>query len=170
MLVVIASLLAALLLVVLGFRVFAPGTLPSARAGAWREQNSAGAVTTAAREATMAFLDVDYRDMAPRVQRMLALSTGPFRAQYKESAGNLTATAVKGKAISSGIVRVIGIDRIGATSAVVHVGADGSVSNVAIQQAEQAGKAAQNQRAYRLRLTFTRVGSSWLLSELQFVS
>jgi Mce-associated membrane protein len=169
-LIVLASLLAVLVLVVVGFRVLAPGTLPSARSGASRSQDRVDAVTTAAREATVAFLDVDYRDMAPRVRRMLALSTGPFRSQYQGSAAALTAAAVRGKAISSGVVRIIGIDRIGPSSALVHVAADSTVSNLAIQQAHQAGKPVENRRSYRFRLTLTRVGDGWLLSELQFVA
>lgn len=168
--VVVASLLGVLFLVVAGFRVFSAQSLPSSDREATSSQARADAITTAARAATVAFLDVDYRDMAPRVQRMLALSTGSFRAQYRGSSATLTATATEGKAISSGVVRAIGIDRMTPTTAVVHVAADGSVSNLAIQQAQSAGKTVENQRAYRFQLTFTRVGDSWLLSDLQFVS
>ncbi len=169
-LVVLASLLAVLFLVVAGFRVFSAVTLPSSHHAASATQDRADAVTMAARTATVAFLDVDYRDMAPRVQRVLALSTGSFRAQYRGTSSTLTAAATQGKAISSGVVRAIGIDRMTATTAVVHVAADGSVSNLAIQQAQSAGKTVESQRAYRFQLTFTRVGDSWLLSDLQFVS
>lgn len=166
----LATLLAALFLVVLGFRVFAPGTLPPARHDASVTSDRADAVTTAARKATIAFLDVDYRDMDPRVKKVLALSTGTFRKQYNDTAVNLTAAARQGQAVSSGVIRYIGISALGPDSATVFVAADSTVTNLAMQQAQQAGQKVDDKRYYRFQLNLAQVDGHWLLSDLQFVS
>lgn len=167
---VLTGLLAIAFVAVAGIRIVHPETLNSARAETTRSQNRDEKITAAARKATLAFLDVDYRDMDPRVKKVLALSTGTFKKQYGQTSVNLTAAAREGQAISSGLIRNIGISVANASSAKVYVAADSTVSNLAMEEAKKKGEKVDDKRYYRFQLILARVGDRWLLNDLQFVS
>ena len=169
-LLVLVCVLASAFVVVAGIRIVHPETLSSARAETTDAQSRDEKITTAARKATLAFLDVDYRDMDPRVKKVLALATGSFKKQYDSTSVNLIAAARQGKAVSSGSVLYIGISDADADSAVVFVAADSTVSNTAMEEARAKGEKVDDQRYYRFQLNLSRVGSKWLLNDLQFVS
>lgn len=167
---VLAALLALACLFVVGAKAFAPGALPSSWTAAQDAEDREADVTTAARNVTNAFLDVDYRDMDPRVDKVLALSTGTFKKQYEQTRVNLTAAAREGQAVSTGKVRSVGVSDIDADSAVVFVAADSTVTNKAVAEAKAKGQKVDDQRYYRFQLNLTKVGDKWLLNDLQFVS
>lgn len=148
----------------------APDLLPSSWTQPQRDLDREQAVTDAARAAAVAFLDVDYRDMQPRVRRMLSLSTGAFREQYQQRRQDLIDSARSGKAISTGTVRQVGLSELGTDTAVVLVAAESTFTNTAAQQARKAGQQVDETRRYRFQLTFTEVGGRWLLSDLQIVA
>ena len=157
-------------LAVLGLRIVHPEALNSGRAATTRAADRDDDITAAARKATLAFLDVDYRDMEPRVKKVLSLATGNFKKQYQQTSVNLTAAAREGQAVSSGSVKYIGIADVDSDSAVVFVAADSKVSNLAMQKAEDKGEKVDDKRYYRFQLNLTKVGDRWLLNDLQFVS
>jgi hypothetical protein len=128
------------------------------------------AVRVAATNVTKAFLDVDYRDMDPRIGKVLALSTGTFKNQYQTAKVDLKTQAVQAKAVATGAVRYVGIGDIDSDTAVVYVAADTKVSNVSIEQDKSAGKDVQDHRYYRFQLSLSKVGAHWLLNDLQFIS
>ncbi|MCW2784325.1 MAG: hypothetical protein JWP74_842 [Marmoricola sp.] len=167
---VLAGVLAVLCLAVLGVRIVDPGHLPPARSAASAVESRNDAVTSAARMAAIAFLDIDYRGMDARVDRMLALSTGAFRQQYAAKRAVLVAATVEGQAVSSGTIRSIGIENVTGTRATVSVAADSVVNNLAIEQAKKNGQAADDKRYYRFKIDLDRVSGRWLVSDLQFVS
>jgi Mce-associated membrane protein len=120
------------------------------------------AVTRAAREETLAFLTVDYRNMDPLIAKVVAGATGTFRQQYSQAKANLKTSAQQSLAVSSGKVLSVGIGEISGSDAVAFVAADSQVSN-------KSTKGKPQPRYYRLKLTMTREGGTWRTSNLQFV-
>ena len=119
-------------------------------------------VTAAAREQTLAFLTVDYKDMDPLIDKVLAGSTGKFKKEYENAREPLKATAQQGKSMATGEVKEVGIGDIDGDTALVFVAADGSVTNKNTK-----GKA--QPRAYRFKLTMVHKGDKWLTSDLQIL-
>jgi len=167
---VLTGLLVLAFVVVLGLRIVHPESLNSGRAAATRAGQRDDDITAAARKATVAFLDVDYRDMDPRVKKVLALSTGTFKKQYAQTSVNLVAAARQGHALSTGSIRSIGIADVDDDAAKVFVAADSTVDNLAMQKAKAKGEKVDDKRYYRFQLSFTKVSGRWLLNDLQFVS
>lgn len=167
---VLTAVLAVAFVAVAGIRIIHPETLSSSRAATTDAQDRDEQVTTAARKVTLAFLDVDYRDMDPRVKKVLALATGDFKKQYQQTSVNLTAAAREGLAVSSGSIRYIGISSVTGSSAKVYVAADSKVSNLAMEEAREKGETVDDKRYYRFQLVLVRVGDRWLLNDLQFVA
>jgi Mce-associated membrane protein len=117
-------------------------------------------VTEAARAQTVAFLTVDYKNMDPLIEKVLAGATGTFKEQYEGTKANLKATAEQGKSVATGEVKEVGIGDIDGDTAIVFVAADGSVTNKNTK-----GKAQPH--GYRFKLTMVRKGDKWLISDLQ---
>jgi hypothetical protein len=162
---VVAVLLAVACVVVAVSPTAVPGESAAERAN---DRDHADRV--AATNITKAFLDVDYRDMDPRIDKVLSLSTGTFRNQYETAKVDLKTQAQTAKAVATGAVRSVGIGEIHPSTAVVYVAADTKVTNVSIEKDKAAGKTVQDRRFYRFQLSLTRVGSRWLLNDLQFIS
>jgi Mce-associated membrane protein len=120
------------------------------------------AVTKAANAETIAFLTVDYTDMDPLIDKVLAGATGPFKSQYDGAKVNLKASAQQAQAVSTGKVLSTGVSEIDSKNAVVFVAADSQVKN-------KSTKGTAEPRYYRLKLTMTKKSGSWLMSDLQFV-
>ena len=119
-------------------------------------------VTAAAREQTLAFLTVDYKNMDPLMEKVLAGATGPFKEQYERAGVTLKTTAQQARSKATGEVKEIGIGDIDGDTAVVFVAADGSVTNK-----DTKGKA--QPRTYRFKMTMVRKGDKWLTSDLQIL-
>jgi hypothetical protein len=165
LLAVLATLLAAACVVVLIWPTAVPGESEAEKA-----DDRAVAVQSAASQVMKAFLDVDYRDMDPRVKRVLGLSTGAFKNQYQTAAADLKSQVQAAKTVATGAVLRVGIGDIGDDKAVVYVAADSNVSNTSIEKEKAEGKTADGRRYYRFQLTLTKVGDRWLLSDLQGIS
>ena len=161
----IAVLLAAACVVALVQPTWIPGESKAERAS-----HRDTAVTVAATNVTKAFLDVDYRDMDPRIAKVLDLSTGTFKHQYDTAKVDLKTQAQQAKAVATGAVRYVGIGDVDDDTAVVYVAADTRVSNVSIAKDKAAGKTVQDHRYYRFQLTLSKISGHWLLNDLQFVS
>lgn len=161
----LAVLLAVACVVVAIFPTAVPG-----KSAAERANDRDLAARVAATEVTKAFLDVDYRDMDPRIAKVLSLSTGTFRNQYETAKNDLKTQSQSAKAVATGAVRYVGIADIDDDTAVVYVAADTKVDNVSIQQDKAAGKQVQDRRYYRFQLNLSKVRGHWLLNDLQFIS
>ena len=165
LLTVLAVVLAAACVVVLVWPTAVPG-----KSRAERADDRAVAVQAAARSVMKAFLDVDYRDMDPRVKKVLGLSTGTFHNQYQTASNDLKTQVQAAKTVATSAVLRVGIGDIDADTAVVYVAADTQVSNTAIEKEKAAGKNVDGRRYYRFQLTMSKVGDRWLLSDLQGIS
>jgi hypothetical protein len=147
-----------------------PGVLPASWSAPQKAEDRQVAVNAAARKVTLAFLDVDYRDMDPRIDKVLKLATGTFKEQYAKTRVNLTAAAQQGKATSTGAIKYVGISDIDADSALVFVAADSKVDNSAMEDARKKGQNPDDQRYYRFQLKMSLVHGHWLLNGLDLVS
>jgi Mce-associated membrane protein len=166
-LVVLTATLAVLLAAACVVVALRPTAVPG-RSGAEKANDRDVAVYSAARKVTTAFLDVDYRDMDTRIDKVLGLSTGTFKNQYETARADLKAKTKEAKTIATGAVLDVGIGDIDDDNAVVYVAADSDVTNVSIQKDK--GADAKQTRYYRFQLNLTRVGDRWLLGDLQFIS
>jgi Mce-associated membrane protein len=161
----VAALLALACVVVLIWPTAVPG-----RSEAQKADDRDVAVRSAAIRVTKAFLDVDYKDMEDRIAKVLDLSTGTFKNQYKTAEVDLKTQVEQVKAVANGAVKYAGIADIDDDTAVVYVAADSKVSNVSIQKDRSEGKDVNDRRFYRFQLNLTKVGDRWLLNDLQFIS
>lgn len=119
-------------------------------------------VMAAARKETMAFLDVDYRDMEPRIEAVLDGATGDFAKEYADRRGKLVEAAKKYKSVSTGKVVAVGVGDLDKDSAVVFVAANSEVQSVTTEGSKQP-------RYYRLQLDLVREGSAWKTAQVRFV-
>ncbi len=134
-----------------------PGqTFAEARADQFSE------VSRSARSETLAFLEVDHRNMDELTQRVLDGSTGEFRKQYQSSLKSLKDAAVTQESISKGHVDEIALGEIDDDSATVFVAAGSKVQN-------KGTKGKVEDRSWRMKLTLAKVDNRWLISQLEFV-
>ena len=161
----VAALLALACVVVLIWPTAVPG-----RSAAEKANDRDLAVRSAATRVTKAFLDVDYKDMEDRIEKVLDLSTGNFKNQYQTAEVDLKTEVERVKAVATGAVKHVGIADIDNDTAVVYVAADSKVTNVSIEKERSEGKEVNDERFYRFQLNLTKVGDRWLLNDLQFIS
>lgn len=119
-------------------------------------------VAEAARELTLAFLEVDHRDMEPLTEKVLERATGEFEKQYAANVEQLVEAAERNESVSIGKVVALGVGDMDADSALVYVAADSEVSNTTTDGTKQP-------RYYRLQLDMVREDGEWLASNVQFV-
>lgn len=120
------------------------------------------AVSKAAKDETLAFLTVDYKNMDPLIAKVLKGATGSFKKQYDGAKTALKSSATQSQSVSTGKVLELGISDLTEKSAVVFVAADSHVTNTSTKGTSQP-------RYYRLKLTMVRDHGSWLTSDIEFV-
>lgn len=114
-----------------------------------------------ARQQGVNITTLDHRTVDRDLKRVLDLSTGTFRKEFRAGTKNLTDLVVKNKATSTGEVLEAGIVTADSDSARVLVVADATVGNSASAQPQV--------RHYRMQLDMVRRGNRWLTSTLTFV-
>lgn len=162
---VLAVLLALACVVLLIWPTAVPG-----KSAAEKADDRTVAVQSAATQVMKAFLDVDYKNMDPRVNKVLSLSTGAFKNQYQTAAADLKSQVQAAKTVATGAVVRVGIGDIDSDTAVVYVAADSKVTNTSIEKEQAQGQTADGRRYYRFQLTMSKVGDRWLLSDLKGIS
>jgi Mce-associated membrane protein len=115
----------------------------------------------AARDGVLALLSIDHTRAKEDVQRVLDLSTGRFREDFARDADDFVKTAIDSKAVTKGSVRVAALQSVKEGSGVVLVAASSKVSN--------ASGAKEDTRPWRMRVTVTRDGDIWKMSDVEFV-
>lgn len=153
----LAVLLAALVVALLCAAVVLGLRWQHARA----QQQQYDEVLAAARAETIAFTTLDYRDLNPSIDRVLAGATGSFKKQFADSREQLTSLSTRNRSVSKGQVLSAGVVSMDQDSARVVVVADSTVTNV--------NATTPQPRHYRLQLDLVRTGGQWLTSDLQFV-
>jgi len=161
-------LLAALAAVLLGGNRVLPWTTVAEE----RTDRVADVKETAER-AVLAFLDVDYRDMEPRIERLTELTTGDFKEQYAATSVELKAAAEQAKAVSAGAVRHVGVGEVTERTATVLVAADNVVRNSStteLTSSETCPHDGARCDQYRFVVTLARTSEGWRVSNLAGVS
>lgn len=115
----------------------------------------------AARDGVMALLSIDHTRAKEDVQRVLDLSTGRFREDFARDADDFVKTAIDSQAVTKGSVRVAALQSVKEDSGVVLVAASSKVTN--------ASGAKEDTRPWRMRVTVTRDGDIWKMSDVEFV-
>jgi len=135
----------------------APGSTPAeARTQEYSD------IRGAARAETLAFLAIDHTRMDELTARVLSGATGTFKKQYQASLKSLKDAATSQASVSKGHVNEIGLSEVDADSATVFVAAGSKVENKGTN-----GKV--EDRSWRIKLTMSKQGSQWLVSQLEFV-
>lgn len=127
----------------------------------------------AAEKGVMAFLDVDYRDMDPRIQAVKEVSTGTFGKQYGSTAEEIRQAAISSQAVSKGDVKQVGLRSIGPKKAVALVAADVTVTNAQTTQLKKTDTCPKDGTRcdkYRFAVTLTKTAKGWRMSDLAGVS
>ncbi|MEJ7633619.1 hypothetical protein [Aeromicrobium sp.] len=135
----------------------APGSTPDEK-----QAQEYSDITRAAREATLAFLAIDHTRMDDVTDRVLDISTGTFKDQYRASLKSLKESAASQESYSKGSVGEIGLSEVDADSASVFVAAGSEVRN-------KGTKGEAEDRSWRIKLTMAKENSRWLVSQLEFV-
>ena len=158
---VLALILLGLLgwLVLFAFRgdVAAPGSTP-----AEEQAQEFADIRRAARAETLAFLTIDHTKMDELTGQVLDGATGDFKKQYESSLKALKESAASQESFSTGRVDEVGLSEVDADSASVFVAAGSKVKN-------KGTKGEVEDRAWRIKLTMSKEGSRWLVSQLEFV-
>ena len=127
------------------------------------------AVAEAAENGVDAFLDVDYRDIDDRSARVLDLSTGIFRQQYSDRATDLRIATMRARSVATGTIRAVGVHRVSGGTATAVVAADSVLSSTAtkkLKPTKACPRAGVRCTHYRFLVTLTKVGETWLMSDL----
>ena len=169
---VLAALLALAVVAVIvigvgGTRVL-PGTSPADRA-----EKQYDTVAGVARSGMDAFLSVDYKDMEPLQDRLLAMSTGSFKKQYRAAMVNIKAAAEAARVVATPTVREVGINQIRNGRATAVVAADLVRKNKATKS-KAATKSCPHAGAtclyFRFTVQLTETDDGWKVSDVEPVS
>lgn len=155
----IGAVAGAALLIGAGLTLTALMLWKHAQVAADRAQDRAS--VEAARNGVMALLSIDHTRAKQDVQRVLDLSTGRFREDFASDADDFVKTAVDSQAVTKGSVSVAALQSVRDDSGVVLVAASSKVTN--------ASGAKEDTRPWRMRVTVTRDGDIWKMSDVEFV-
>jgi Mce-associated membrane protein len=155
--VILLSLCAWLVVFAIRGSAAAPGSTPAEE----RAQEFSD-IRRAARDETLAFLTIDHTKMDQLTEQVLDGATGSFKKQYQASLKSLKESAATQESFSKGRVNEVGLSEVDADSASVFVAAGSEVRNKGTE-----GKA--ENRSWRIKLTMTKEGDRWLVSQLEFV-
>ncbi|MDT7711284.1 MAG: Mce-associated rane protein [Pseudonocardiales bacterium] len=153
----IATMLTVLLVVLL-----AVGALLGVRAvQAGDRQADRAAVVSQAEQAAGDLTTISAGNAQSRINALLDLATGPFRDQLVGYSSMFQAVLQQGGVGSNGSVTASGVEKLDSNTAVVLVSVTATVTNSQVPDGVH--------RSYRIAVSLTRVGSSWLVSSMDFV-
>jgi Mce-associated membrane protein len=118
------------------------------------------AVLSAARQAAVTLLTYDYRHLDKDFAAVLNGSTGGFKKDFASRQATAKTLFAQGKAIASGQVLDAAVSSSTPTSATALVVIDQSVKNVSVPNGTT--------KHYRMQLKLNKVGSTWLVSDVEF--
>lgn len=125
------------------------------------QQQRAAAFTAAAKQGVINLLSMDFKKAKEDVQRVLDSSTGEFRDDFQNRAGDFTKVVEQSKVVTDGTVGTTALESMSKDSAVVLVQASERVTNAAGAKDEP--------RSFRLRVSVARDGDQIKMSKVEFV-
>ena len=123
---------------------------------------AARAATAAARQATSQVLSYSYKSIASDIRQAEADATGLFLRQYRSTASRLLTEARQEKAIVQARVGQSGVVSAGPGNVVVLL----YVDQATVRQPGGPSSNTTRIDQSRVRVTMTKVGSRWLISQL----
>ena len=110
-----------------------------------------------------AFLNIEWKHPETSFDAVRSMATGAFKKQYDKSTKSLATLAKRVHSVEKGEVVWAGYVGGDKNSATMVLATSGTVTSNVTKHQPQA-------RFYRIQLDLTKVGSSWLVNNLQFVS
>lgn len=156
--------LLALLVAFLGYRFWHTHSAAQADKRHYAQLNTVDArnqaVLSAARQASVTLLTYDYRHLDKDFAAVLNGSTGGFKQDFASKQATAKTLFAQGKAIANGQVLDAAVVSSTPDSATALVVIDQTVKNVSVPNGTT--------KHYRMQLKLNKVGSSWLVSDVEF--
>jgi Mce-associated membrane protein len=156
--------LLALLVAFLGYRFWHTHSAAQADKRHYAQLNTVDArnqaVLSAARQASVTLLTYDYRHLDQDFAAVLNGSTGGFKQDFASKQATAKTLFAQGKAIANGQVLDAAVVSSTPSSATALVVIDQTVKNVSVPNGTT--------KHYRMQLKLNKVGSSWLVSDVEF--
>jgi Mce-associated membrane protein len=127
-----------------------------------RHQQREAAFVAGARKGVVNMISLDFNKAKEDVQRVIDGSTGQFKTDFQQRAGDLIAVVARSKTITEGRVNAAAIESMERNSAVVLVSATSQVTNSPPGRDEPP-------QIWRLRVTVADVGGQYKLSKVEYV-
>lgn len=137
-------------------------TLAARERDAAADQAARTDAATAAKQAVEHILSYDYRTVDEDIARVKSEATGEFAVQYKQSADKLAAQAEQVRAIVQATASQPAVVAVDGDEVVVLI----FVDQASVKELEGAKSPTTRIDQSRVRLTMTRVGDRWLVSQL----
>lgn len=125
-----------------------------------RDEDRADVVTVATR-GVRGLTTLDPKTGGTSLKRLESSLTGGFRQQFAAMYSTFSGVVEKGKVTSTGTIDATAVQSLTSTKAQVLVAAEAQVSDP---------KHKATARQYRFRVSLRRVGDSWRISGMEFVS
>lgn len=119
-------------------------------------------MVVAAKQGAISFFSLDYRRVQEDVDAVIAQSTGDFKDEYREQSAEVVASVTKQKLVTEAVVPTDGV-------AVEYAHGDEGQVLVAVDVTKTQGTAEPVVQRNRARVTVTKVGDEWLVSNIQEV-
>lgn len=126
-----------------------------------KQRQQAAEFIAAAKQGVTNLLSMDFNNAKRDVQRVLDNSTGQFKDDFQQRAGDFTTVVEQSKVVTEGSAKATALDSMTKDSAVVLILANERVTNSA--------GAKEEPRAFRLRVSVTREGDQIKMSKVEFV-
>lgn len=156
--------LLALLVAFLGYRFWHTHSAAQADKRHYAQLNTVDArnqaVLSAARQASVTLLTYDYRHLDQDFAAVLNGSTGGFKKDFASKQATAKTLFAQGKAIANGQVLDAAVASSTPNSATALVVIDQTVKNVSVPNGTT--------KHYRMQLKLNKVGTSWLVSDVEF--
>jgi Mce-associated membrane protein len=127
-----------------------------------RHQQREAAFVAGAKKGVVNMISLDFNKAKEDVQRVIDGSTGQFKTDFQQRAGDLIAVVARSKTITEGRVNAAAIESMERNSAVVLVSATSQVTNSPPGRDEPP-------QIWRLRVTVADVGGQYKISKVEYV-
>lgn len=125
------------------------------------QRQRAAAFTAAAKQGVVNMTSLDFNKAKADVQRVIDSSTGEFKDDFQNRAGDFTKVVEQSKVVTEGAVKATAVESMGKDSAVILVLGTERVTNAAGAKDEP--------RSFRLRVSVARDGDQIKMSKVEFV-
>jgi Mce-associated membrane protein len=136
-----------------------------AAVGAWRDRQARDldrAPVDVAERVSRDFFSLDHRTLKADMDKVLALATGEFQAQYQKQSADLRKAVQQKKLVLTARVPDDG-------AAVEYLGEDSAWVLVSVDVHTESAEAAPQDSRYRTRVVLDRRGGTWRVSRLERV-